>query len=49
MVMYKKDLSKAAVKHTKLLTGAKLADKAKSLIEVLKNDPFQNPPPYEQL
>lgn len=48
-MMYKVVLSKAAVKHTKLLSGAKLADKAKSLLEVLKKDPFQNPPPYEQL
>jgi len=49
VVMYNVVLSKAAVKHTKLLSGAKLAEKAKSLLAVLKNDPFQNPPPYEQL
>ena len=49
MVMYNVVLSKAAVKHTRLLTGDKLDGKAKSLLEVLKNDPFQNPPPYEQL
>lgn len=48
-MMYKVVLSKAATKHAKLLTGAKLADKAKALLCVLQKDPFQNPPPYEQL
>ena len=31
------------------LMGAKLSKKAKTIIDVLKINPFQNPPPYEKL
>jgi len=31
------------------LAAAGLKDKALPLLAVLKNDPFQNPPPYEKL
>lgn len=49
MVEYKILYSKLALKDAKKLLGANLSDKAKQLIEVIKKDPFQNPPPYEKL
>ena len=49
MVMYSVVLSKQAVKHVKMLKAAHLSDKVKSLLSILQNNPFQNPPPYEQL
>lgn len=49
MVEYKILYSKLALKDAKKLSGANLSDKAKQLIEVIKKDPFQNPPPYEKL
>ena len=41
--------SKQAVKDSKKIEQTNLKDAVKRLIEVLKNDPFQNPPPYEKL
>ncbi len=41
--------SKQAQKDAKKLAAAGLKDKALQLLAVLKNDPFQNPPPYEKL
>ena len=41
--------SKHAVKDAKKLAAAGLKSKAQNLLEVLVNDPFQNPPPYEKL
>jgi len=41
--------AKHAVKDAKKLAAAGLKGKAQALIEVLANDPFQNPPPYEKL
>ena len=41
--------SKQAVKDSKKIEQSNLKDAVKRLIEVLKNDPFQNPPPYEKL
>lgn len=41
--------AKHAVKDAKKLAAAGLKGKAQALIEVLTNDPFQNPPPYESL
>ena len=49
MVKYKILYSKLALKDAKKLSSANLATKAKELIEILKNNPFQNPPPYEKL
>jgi len=49
MVEYKVLYSKFALKDAKKLSNANLAVKAKELIEVLRKDPFQNPPPYEKL
>jgi Txe/YoeB family toxin of toxin-antitoxin system len=41
--------TKQAQKDAKKLAGAGLKVKAEKLIEVLKENPFQNPPPYEKL
>lgn len=41
--------SKYAVKDAKKLSAAGLKDKAQALLEILENDPLQNPPPYEKL
>jgi Txe/YoeB family toxin of toxin-antitoxin system len=49
MVEYKILYSKFALKDAKKLTSANLSQKAKELIETIKQNPFQNPPPYEKL
>jgi Txe/YoeB family toxin of toxin-antitoxin system len=49
VVSYRILYSKAARIDAIKLTAAKLAGKAKALIEILKNNPYQNPPPYEKL
>ncbi len=48
MVGYKVVYSKLALKDAKKLTSASLDKKAKALIELIKNNPFQKPPPYEK-
>ena len=40
---------KQAQKDAKKLSSSGLKDKALTLIEILKVNPFQNPPPYEKL
>jgi Txe/YoeB family toxin of toxin-antitoxin system len=49
MVNYKVIYSKQALKDAKKLSSANLATNAKELIEVIKINPFQKPPPYEKL
>ncbi len=49
MVEYKILYSKLASKDAKKLSSANLDKKAKELIEIIKKDPFKNPPPYEKL
>ena len=49
MVAYKILYSKLALKDAKKLSSANLSIKTKELIEVIKNNPFKNPPPYEKL
>ncbi len=49
MVEYKILYSKFAQKDAKKLSSANLSKKAKDLIEILKKDPFQNPPPFKKL
>ena len=41
--------TKQAQKDAKKLAAAGLKEKAQQLLEVLKNDPFKNPPPFEKL
>jgi Txe/YoeB family toxin of toxin-antitoxin system len=38
-----------AQKDAKKLSAAGLRDKAEALLDAIKNNPFQNPPPYERL
>ncbi len=47
--MYKIVYTKKAVKYIEKVKSSKLDIKAKRLIEVIKENPFQNPPPYEKL
>ena len=47
--MYRIVYTKQAAKDIKNLKAAGLSIKAKELIEVIRNDPFKNPPPYEGL
>lgn len=49
MVAYHIAYTKQAVKDIVLLKQAGLAAKAQRLIEIVKSDPFQTPPPYEKL
>ena len=41
--------TRRAAKDAPKLKAANLADKAKALTEILKENPYQNPPPYEKL
>ena len=47
--MYKIVYTKNAVKYIPNLKSCKLDKKVKKLINIISNDPFQNPPPYEKL
>ena len=47
--MYKIEYHKKAVKDIENIKSSNLAKNAKKLIEVIKENPFQNPPPYEKL
>lgn len=41
--------TKQAQKDAKKLASAGLKPKAQSLLDILANDPFQKPPPYEKV
>ena len=41
--------SKAAAKDAKNLAAAGLKDKTQTLLDMLRKNPWQNPPPYEKL
>lgn len=47
--MYRIVYEKQAVKDIKKLKGAGLDKKANALIDIIKQNPFQTPPPYEGL
>jgi len=47
--MYLVKFSKQADKDKKLLKGAGFEKKAKELLNVIAENPFKNPPPYEGL
>jgi len=47
--MYKVELSKMAVTDTIRLKSAGLSEKAKKLINLLKDNPYTTPPSYEKL
>ena len=46
---YKIEYTKQAVKDIDLLKAAGLDKKAKHLIEIIKENPFESYPPYEKL
>lgn len=41
--------TKQAQKDAKKLAASNLRDKAQALLDVIRVNPFQNPPPYEKL
>ena len=43
------EFSKAAAKDVSKLASAGLKPKAQELLNVLRHNPWQNPPPYEKL
>lgn len=47
--MYIIRFSRQADKDKRLLKGARLDVKAKNLLNIIAQNPFQNPPPYEGL
>ena len=47
--MYQVKLTKTALKQLPYLKAAGLAKKAKAHVELLAQDPFHTPPPYEKL
>lgn len=47
--MYAIEYSRQAIKDITKLKAANLATKAKQLIDVIKKNPYQNPPAYEKL
>ena len=49
MVEYKILYSKFAQKDAKKLSTCNLDKKVKELIDIIRRDPFQNPPPYKKL
>lgn len=49
MVRWQVVYAKHALKDARKLAAAGLKDKALELLEVLADDPFKNPPPFEKL
>lgn len=49
MVGWQLVFTRQAQKDAKKLSAAGLRPKAESLLEILKQNPFQTPPPYEKL
>ena len=49
MVAWNLVYSKYALKDAKKISAVGLKDKTLVLLEILKADPLQNPPPYEKL
>lgn len=47
--MYKIVYRKSIIKDIAKLKKNKLDEKAKRLIDIIKTNPYQNPPPYEKL
>ena len=47
--MYQIFFTKQALKDLELLKAAGISKKKKKLVDVIRNDPYQNPPRYEKL
>jgi Txe/YoeB family toxin of toxin-antitoxin system len=41
--------TKQAQKDAKMLASSGLKNKTKKLLDIIKKEPYQNPPPYEKL
>jgi len=48
-VTWRVSFTKQAQKDAQKLASSGLKPKALELLEILENDPFQNPPPFEKL
>jgi len=48
-VSWKLVFTKHAQKDAKQLAAARLKKKAQTLLAIIRENPFQNPPPYEKL
>jgi len=49
VVIWKLVYTKQAQKDAKKLSAAGLRSKAESILEIIKKNPFQTPPPFEKL
>jgi toxin YoeB len=49
MVMWEIALTKRALKDAKKINNLGLKNRVKKLIEILRVNPYQNPPSYEKL
>jgi Txe/YoeB family toxin of toxin-antitoxin system len=49
MVMYKLVYTKQAKRDAKKIAASNLREQAQCLLDILKNDPYQDPPPYKRL
>ena len=49
VIVYKIQYHKKAVKEIENLKANKLEQKVKKLVEIIKQNPYQTPPPYEKL
>ena len=47
--MYRIVYRKQALKDLEKIKANNLKDKTKKIIDIIKQNPFQNPPPYEKL
>jgi toxin YoeB len=47
--MWQLYFTKQAEKDAKKLASSGLKEKAKELLEIIQNNPYQTPPPYEKL
>lgn len=47
--MYKVEISKTAIKDIQKLKAIGLSEKARKLVELLKENPYTTPPSYEKL
>ena len=47
--MYQIEYHKRAIKEISYVKQCKLDNKVKQLIDLIKENPFQNPPPFERL
>lgn len=48
-VMWQLQFTKPARKDAKKLASSNLKPKAQKLLDILREDPYQNPPPFERL